>query len=195
MTVLYAPDVADRFTSQLIRRTAKALVADGTYPRSDLDDVIQELRLALIEQAGNFDPERARWSTFVKTVVRLTAHSLRRKQQADFRQEEADIASLNTSIVDGDGRRTEIGATVSEEEYRRGVGMGFVSHVEQVDLALDVQAAIDKLPAELREVCERLKYQSPAEIARELSIPKTSVSRRIAQIREHFLAAGLADES
>jgi RNA polymerase sigma factor (sigma-70 family) len=195
MTVLHAPDVTDKFTTQLIRRTAKMLVNDGTFPRSDLDDVIQELRLALIEQADNFDPERARWSTFVKTVVRFTAATLRRKQRADFRQAEAGFASLNVLIADEDGQLAEIGATVGEEEFRTGLGEDFVSHTDQVDLSIDVQAALNTLPAELQEIAERLKRQSLCEMAHEMGVSKTTLARRVVEIREHFRRAGLADDS
>lgn len=191
MIVLHAPDVTDKFTTQLIRRTAKMLVGDGTFPASDLDDVIQELRLALIEQAGNFDPARARWSTFVKTVVRLTAATLRRKQRADFRQAEAGFASLNVMIPDEDGQLVEMGATVGEEEHRTGLGQDFFNHADQVNVALDVQAAIATLPAELQEIAERLKRQSVCEMARELGVSKTTLNRRVAEIREHFRRAGL----
>jgi len=194
MTVIHAPDVTDHFTTQFIRRTARMLVNDGTFPRCDLDDVIQELRLALIQQADNFDPERARWSTFVKTVVRLTAVTLRRKQQADFRQVEAAYASLNTLIADEDGQLAEIGATVGEEEYRTGLGEGFISHTDRLDLAIDIQATIDTLLAELREICERLQDQSLVEVSHDLGIPKTTLSRRMALIREHFRLAGLSND-
>lgn len=80
MSVTYAPDVTDKFCTNLIRRTARSLVGDGTFPRSDLDDVIQDLTLALLEQAVNFDAEKACWSTFVKKVVRDAGISLRRRQ-------------------------------------------------------------------------------------------------------------------
>jgi RNA polymerase sigma factor (sigma-70 family) len=195
MTVRHAPDVADKFTTQLIRRTAKMLVSDGAFPASDLDDVVQELRLALIEQAENFDPDRARWSTFVKTVVRLTASTLRRKQRAEFRQAEQGFASLNVLIADEDGQLAEMGATVGEEEYRTGLGEDFVSHTDQVDLALDVQAALSTLPAELQEIAERLKRQSVCEMARELGVSKSTLNRRVVEIREHFRRAGLARTS
>ena len=51
MTVIHAPDVTDKFTTQRIRRAAQALVADVTYPSSQLDDLIQDMSLALLEQA------------------------------------------------------------------------------------------------------------------------------------------------
>ena len=192
MTVQHAPDVTDRFTTQLVRRTARMLVSEGTFPASSLDDVAQDLHLALIQQAGNFDPDRARWSTFVKTVVRFTAVTLRRKQRADFRQREASFASLNVTITDGDGQLVEMSATVGEEEYRTGLGQGSVEHTDQVNRALDVEQVIATLPAELRDLAERLKHQSVCEIARDLGVSKTTLTRRVVEIRERFRQAGFS---
>lgn len=194
MTVIHSPDVTDKFTTQRIRRAAKALVADGTYPSSQLDDLIQDMSLALLEQARkNFDPERARWSTFVTTVLRLVVVSLRRKQATEQSQAEGDVGSLNVLIHDEDGHQSELGPTISEEEHRTGLGAGFVSHTDQVELALDVQAVVDGLPEELREICELLKTHSLAEISRRLDMPMSTLKRRVAQLRERFQAAGLDD--
>jgi RNA polymerase sigma-70 factor, ECF subfamily len=191
MPTLHAPDINDRFTTQLVRRTAHLLVDEGTFPQSDVDDVAQELTLALLEQFDQFDPERARWSTFVRTVVRSTAISLRRKQRAARRLAPADQISLNTLISDEDGYPTELGSTVSEEEHRTGVGQDLVDHTRQADLSQDIQAVVDSLPAELRQICERLEKHSLSEVAEQLGMSRNTLSRRLKELQEHFREAGL----
>ncbi len=193
MTVVHTPDSTDKFSTQCIRHTAQALVEEGTFPRSDLEDVAQDLLLALLEQSANFDPDKARWSTFVKTVVRMSAISLRRRQRSQRRQAHCELSSLNVLIDDGDGQLVELGATVSEEEHRTGLGQDSISHTEQVDLALDVQAALRTMPAELRAICERLKTQSQAEVLCDLGISRTTLERRLELIRQHFREAGLGE--
>jgi RNA polymerase sigma-70 factor (ECF subfamily) len=193
MTVTHAPDVTDKFSSQIIRNTAKALVSEGTFRRSDLEDVVQDLRLALLEQAVNFDPEKSKWSTFVKHVVRQSAVSLRRRQRAQRRQGQCELRSLNVRIDDGDGQSAELGATISEEEHRSGRGQACISHTDQADLAMDVQGAMNSLPAELQEICERLKYQTPTEVRRELGITRTTMERRMELLRQHFREAGVSE--
>lgn len=193
MTVTHAPDVTDKFTTRFIRRKAKELVSDGVFPRTELEDVIQELLLALLAQTPNFNPDKGRWSTFVKHVVDESAISLRRREGAQCRQAPSEVSSLNVLIQDEDGDLVEFGATVSEEEYRTGIGQDFISHSDQIDLALDVEGVLDSLPEELREICERLKYRTPTEVRRELGISHTTMHRRLQALREHFRAAGIDD--
>jgi len=79
MSAATVPDVSDRFTTDFIRKTARALIDDGHFARAEMGDLVQELTLAVIESLkNNFDPSRARWTTFVKTVVRRRATSLLR---------------------------------------------------------------------------------------------------------------------
>lgn len=186
-------NLTDQFSTHLIRATARELVREGTFPASDLDDVMQDLRLALVEQAGNFDPEKAAWSTFVKTVVRLAAISLRRRRYAACRAAPPDLVSLNVLCDDGDGEPAELGMTISEEEHRTGLGLDHVSHTEQVDLALDVQQATAGLSDELRAICELLQFHSISETARRLGLSRKKLQMRMEELRRHFREAGLAE--
>lgn len=193
MSTTAIPNVTDRFTTDLIRKTATELVDEGTFPKSELDDVVQDLTLALFEQASNFDVGRGTWSTFVKNVVQRSAISLRRHQGAERRNAQRDVGSLNDLINDEDGQLTELGSTVGEDEYRSGLGQEYRSHTDEVDMALDFQTVIASLPDELREVAQRLQHQSLAEIARDLDIPRTTLAFRIGKIREAFATAGYGD--
>ena len=56
------PDVNDRFSRMLIRHTAKELIAEGVYLRSDLEDELQDLRLYLLQKTRHFNGDRARWT-------------------------------------------------------------------------------------------------------------------------------------
>lgn len=68
----------DRFVRSYTYRVARAIVAQGVFPESDFEDLVQELKLAVIEGVPRFNPERAKWSTFVRLVVRGRAVSLQR---------------------------------------------------------------------------------------------------------------------
>ena len=193
MTVLHAPDVTDTFVTHYVRRTANALVEEGTFPRSDLEDVSQELQLALLEQIDNFDPAKSRWSTFAKNVIRMSAISLRRRQRAQCRQGHCELSSLNVTVEDGDGDVVELGATVSEEEHRTGSGQDFISHTDQADQASDLQQVLATVPEDLREIAERLQFHTPTEVRRELGISRTTMQRRLAALRERLREAGVAD--
>ena len=102
------PDVTDRFTTQFVRKTAKTLIVDGFFERSEYRDLIQDLTLAVLEGlARNYDPERAKWTTFVKTVVTKRAISLCRAQTAECRDEV--VGSLSSPVSDEDGQMVSLG--------------------------------------------------------------------------------------
>jgi hypothetical protein len=54
----------------------------------------------------------------------------------------------------------------------------------------DVNAVMRKLPLHLRRIASLLKTNSPAQVASYLKISRSTVSRAIEKIREHFLASG-----
>lgn len=189
-TAIYPADVTDKFTTRLIRRKADELVAEGTFPPSEREDVIQNMTLTLLEQSANFDPQRAKWSTYVKETVHRIAVSLRRREDAECRRGRRDVASLSVLIPDEDGQLVELGATVSEAEYDAGLGRQRPSHTDAIDLTLDTQAVIDRLPENLREIAQRLKHQTVSQVAREMSIPRTTLLHHISKIRDAFADAG-----
>jgi RNA polymerase sigma-70 factor (ECF subfamily) len=58
---------------------------------------------------------------------------------------------------------------------------------------MDLDRAIASLPDELRDLCERLRYDTMAEIAREMGVPRTTLYDRLSKLRDAFREAGLED--
>jgi RNA polymerase sigma-70 factor (ECF subfamily) len=190
MTTTYPPDVTDRFVKKFTRLVARELIAEDVYPESDLEDLVQELQLAVVERAPRFDAERAKWSTFVKTVVRRRAISLRRRQMAECRAGGREVSSLNVTFEDEDGQTTTLANLVREDQSFGYLGRDYQSDEDQAALAMDVATVISKLPTELRELCELLKHGSIADVARDRGIPRTTLRHQLNKIREAFVAAG-----
>ncbi len=193
MSKVYAADITDTFCTNLVRMTAQSLVDDGVYPPGDRADVIQELTIVLFERQGDFDPERGKWSTFVKQVVTSKTVSFRRKQGADCRRDGLGLESLSTRIADEDGQQTELGYTVREDQDLCFAGQRRRSDVELLELGEGLATVIDQLPADLAALCERLKTQSLSEIAEELGMPRSTLANRLARIRAAFERGGLRD--
>jgi RNA polymerase sigma factor (sigma-70 family) len=190
---VHDPDITDAFCTNYIRRTAQALVDDGFYPPGDLDDLVQELTLALFENQDDFDPQRGRWSTFVKQVVRSRATSLTRKPEARRRREGTTFESLSTPITDEDGLPTELGYTIREDQDLTNFGEAYRSDEDAVDLAHDLPVAIAKLPPDLRKICEALKTTTVSELARQMKVPRSTLMEQVAKIRAAFERDGLRD--
>ncbi|MEQ8785108.1 MAG: sigma factor [Pirellulaceae bacterium] len=184
------PDVTDHFTTQFIRKTAKTLIADGFFPRGDLDDLIQDLTLAVIEGLSrNYDPQRAKWTTFVKTVVQNRAVSLCRARTAECR--DMPVGSLSAPVEDEDGHMAPLGNLVREDETFDRIFVEARDDEECRDLAIDVEAAVAALPRKLQAICRKLEHRSVAQTVRDLRLPRTTVASRMAGVRDHFAEAGL----
>ena len=56
---------------------------------------------------------------------------------------------------------------------------------------MDTAHVMDSLGDDLRDLCERLRSQTPTEIHRETGMSRSSLYERIKQIRARFIEAGL----
>jgi len=61
------------------------------------------------------------------------------------------------------------------------------------EIRMDLDRAIASLPDELRDLCERLRDDTMAEIAREMGVPRTTLYDRLSKLRDAFREAGLED--
>jgi len=172
------------------RKVARKLVKDGVYTRDDLEDLIQDLLLALLESRDAYDPAKARWTYFVKTVVDRKAISLRRAQSTESRGSTLVVASLNVLVVDGEGKRVELAQQVCQEERGLRRGIEHSDGQSQLERSLNVADIVSQLDEELATICRLLAEKSVAEVARELKIPRTTLISRLAKVRERFVAAG-----
>ena len=69
------------------------------------------------------------------------------------------------------------------------------SSQDATERSLDVAAVLATLPIELRPLCECLARSSGAAVRRELHLTKHAFRKALVQLREHFAAAGLQQES
>ena len=84
-----------------------------------------------------------------------------------------------------------LGEMLSERAHDIRLGRHHSPAQEQVELRLDVQEALERLPEDLRPIAERLQHHSIAEVARELGMPRTTLYELIARIRRRFQRLGL----
>jgi RNA polymerase sigma-70 factor (ECF subfamily) len=79
--------------------------------------------------------------------------------------------------------------TRSKPKSRRCEG----SHESRIDIALDTATVLAGLPPKTRRLCERLKRDSVAEVARQMGVPRSTLRSRIQRLRERFQMSGETD--
>lgn len=172
------------YLTALIECKARQLVGKAGYTQDDIKDLEQELIQDLLERLPKFDPAKAALNTFADRVVGHKIKSLIRDRQAGMRDWRREAYSLDAEI------ETEEGSTarhefVSQDEVDLRTGRYDRTENERTQRRIDVDAVLEGLPIELRQVAEMLMTRSVAEVARELGIPRgTFRDRYLEKLRE-----------
>jgi len=180
------------YAARIIRHKAKQLIGTAGFTRLDREDLEQEMMLDLLMRLPKFDPNKSTHKTFVARVVERKVSNLIRHRTQEMRDYRRETYSLNEPIDDGDGGTIERSQTIADQHDRR-PGRHRRSDQEAVELVLDVQAMLMRLPADLRRLCELLKSGSIADAVREMDIPRTTLNYRVKKLRKLFEKAGLRD--
>lgn len=142
----------------------KSLMVRRKLSRSD---IYQEFIVAIIEAMPGFNSARSTWRTYLSRVINNRYCNFRRQYRIDCK-------SLGTLVaLDGCDENQDI------PTYQVDFGM-----------PADITAVLEKLPVRLRQYAELLKTHSPARVAAELNVTRSSVGRAIKRIREYFLHSG-----
>lgn len=180
------------FAARFVRRKAKQLIGKAGFTPSDRPELEQELKLGLIRALTRFDPAKRHWNVFVTTVIERRIASIlesRRAKKSEFGQ---NITSLSTPVPGDDDQWTELGRLIPQDQKEGVTGRVTSSFEDQVDLALDVQTVIYRLPDDLRDLCVRLMSASVSQVARDLRVPQSTLNDKVRRLRDAFETAGVS---
>ena len=193
MLTKHSLECFDNFTARFIRSKVNKLIGRAGFTESDRSDLLQDFALDLLQRREKFDPNTATWEAFVVVVCENCYATILEHRQAEMRSPDSEAGSLNRSIKDADGNRTEVGTTISESQQARRTGQDRRSHEEAFDLVHDITHVLDQLPAQVRESFERLMQGTISQVARDMGISRKTVYRRIARMLDQFERAQLRD--
>jgi len=181
------------YAETLIHHKARQLVGTAGFTRDDIEDLEQEMRLDLLERLPKFDPNKATYNTFVSRLVERKISNLIRHRTQEMRDFRCEEGSIHDPIPSSRGGDTEVERieTVTQDEQDFRLDRHTRSAEERRDLKLVISLALEKLPADLRELAELLQAMSITEAACELDIPRNTLYGRVARLRRAFEAMGL----
>ena len=142
------------------------LLETGYFCLSEQDDIAQELRIEIFKSLKYFNPQRAKFKTYIQGVLKKKGIDLLRFKTAKYRQKVTIISIENK----------ELGMAQTYSEF-------FIFEENAVGIQ-DLDSAIGKLPQEHQNVC-RLLLQSYniSEIAKILNKSRTTIHKIINDIR------------
>ena len=172
------------------RIASASLVAQLRLPRHERDDLRQDLLADLIARQSSFDPSRGTWGAFVGTVVAHRATRLAKRIQ----RERKVFAPVSLD----DPRPGTEGGTVAEALAERDGYAAWLGHptdaVAAVERRLDLDRALGNLGRSDRALCAALAWNTPEELSRAGHGARSTLYRRLAEIRLRLMAAGLRSE-
>jgi len=177
--------VLDPYTCRLIQRTAQALARSLG---GAAEDYAQELKLHVFAKREHYDSARGRWTTFVKQVIYHQAISLWRTAQVSLNLPR--LTSLNQAFVE---EETELQEILDQERRHAHTQLQRKSSQTRFELNHDVENLTSRLTSSDQEICRLLTKHTVSEAARQLNVPRSTLSDRITKIRERFEDEGLRD--
>jgi len=177
------------YAARMIRFRAAQIVGLVGLPKTDRDDIEQELRLHVLRRLEKFDPAIAQWNTFVGIVIQRHAATLIERHRRRGRVPDP-TSSPNPISISLDAVREPPAADRTKPHVLAALAV-HSNHEHQSDLAMDVEQVLTLLPKPCRRMCALLKRHSVAEAARLLGIPRTTLHDRLSRLREVFQAAGI----
>ena len=178
------------YARKLIRFKARQLCRLHSFSKSDEEDLQQELWLAVVNQAGKFDPARASLDTFIDRVVNTAVAMILRDRQRQKRANGFQTVSLDVTPSDGHGNEP-LAAKVSQDDLARRLGTDPTDEAERRETAEAVASALAKLPDELREVCRRVMGGSISAAAEDLETSRRQIRNALASARPYLEEAGV----
>jgi DNA-directed RNA polymerase specialized sigma24 family protein len=132
----------------------------------DIDDVQQDIIVAMFRRVKDFDSCRATWSTFLNTIIESEIRQFRLRKRWFKHQEFVSVHDLEED---------EQPLTNFYPTYE-------LNEIEYVVFLGEIRNVIKKLPKELRKICHLLQSDAKIEVANRLKIDSCVLSKKINQI-------------
>lgn len=180
------------FTIKVVRKYTNRLIRFGCYTEDEREAVEQELMAKVIENWPKFDESVGHHKSFVCAVVNHSSVNMSRRLDAKCRDNRP--VSLSSTVNVPDEGVTELAQTIGEDELDRRIERKpRLSATDHIALMHDLRKVLEKLSPEQLDLVERLKSQPLGAVAAELGVPRTTLSSRLAVIREMFRESGLQE--
>ena len=182
----------DKFTRDLVERKARRLVGKYGFTEIDRDDIEQNIYMRVLQSWPNYKADEGHHHCFVTAVIERYVANIVRDRCAAKRYDGATVL-LSTPLTEASGESLSVSHAISDGAKDRHLGRRRRTDTELSQLRLDLAAAIDALPDQLKQLVELRKTLTITEIAEKFSVARTTVSSWFRKIREHFEEAGLAE--
>jgi RNA polymerase sigma factor (sigma-70 family) len=184
--LLNDPDV-----HRIIRRKVRRVVGRAGITHQDVPDLEHDILLRILQRLPGIDPRNLH-AVANRVADQGIIDHLRRLRSA--KRASGPTTSLNTPVVGPDGSTITQADTVTQDHLHSRRNVSRIDPVKAIDFALDLAETLAHLPAQHRDVAKRLlEGDSLSQVARDLGVPRTTLSSRLRRLRERLERAGLRE--
>ncbi|GGO15901.1 hypothetical protein GCM10007972_24470 [Iodidimonas muriae] len=188
------PDSISRSDLQILLReadsAARRLVRKLRLPRAELDDVRQDLLADLTARLPAFDPARGALGAFAGIILRNQGTRIADRVRRERRLYGAVPVSLDEALPDGDGATR--GDLIAEGDGLAAVLGQPADAFAEVERRLDVERGLGALAPDDGVLCAALSRTTIDQLAALGRGARSSLYRRVRDIRLTLLTAGIA---
>lgn len=178
------------YAKNLIRFKSRQLSQRRDFLSEEPDDLQQDLWMALIKAADQFDPAKASLDTFIDRVVNTAVAMLLRARRRHKHGNGCRIDSLDSERATGGDKSEPLMASVSADDLTRRTGSEPRDETATREDAEAIEHALAQTPPEVRDLCRNLMGGSVASVARDLGISRRQVRKTIATAKPFLEKAG-----
>jgi RNA polymerase sigma-70 factor (ECF subfamily) len=187
------PEGIDENTRQFIAFKAYQVTCKYGFAPCERRIIEHDLMSELVIRLPRYDSQRARLSTFISMVVNNRAAELVNARRSSNGRYRRHVLSLDEQVPCRNGGSLERMDTINEDDFLLSTERISRPQDELMELARDVRAVLDKLPDDLRHLCERLTTDTVADVCADTGAPRGKIRFAIQKIRDLFEEAGLQD--
>jgi len=147
-------------------------------PGDQQEDLRHDMVVELLSAFQRFNPDKAKRETFINRVLDRFAKYMTRIR-CTHRRRACDSPIHFDDVAPGFGSVSNQPATGQLDEQARR------------ELRADVSLVISRMPERFQRTCRALMTFGATDAAEQLGICRQSIYRNIAEIREHFVRAGV----
>lgn len=182
--------VVTDYAKNLIKFKARQLSLRRDFQSTEPEDLQQELSLAAVKAADQFDPTRASLDTFIDRVVNTAAAMLVRASQRHKHRNGLTTQSLHSEFATQSEVPEPLASAVSAADLARRTGVEPRDEANQRHDFEAIEHALAQMPEEVRNVCRKLRGGTVASVARDLGVSRRQVRKAIAAARPFLEKAG-----
>lgn len=179
------------YARSLVRFKTKQLMDRWEFQDAQPEDLQQDLWLALLRAAPQFDPAKASLDTFLDRVVNTSVAMMLRARKRFKYGHAVMTQSLDRERAPHSDLQESLSAVIAPDDLARRTGAVCRDDASLRERAEAIDHALTRMPSAMRQVCEGLMSGSVASVARRMGVSRQKIRRLASAAQPYLEQAGL----